>query len=118
MCRPKRMDPANPGRVAVSAAGSAIIAGEVPYRMPIEQMNVSLPPRMARFIRGKVKAGEYTNASEVVRDAVRHMQKAEAAKDPRAVRPHDFAPQLTVEERESVRSSVQRGVKDFEEGRY
>ena len=45
--------------------------------MPIEQMNISLPPRMARFIRGKVKAGEYTNASEVVRDAVRHMQAVE-----------------------------------------
>lgn len=47
--------------------------------MPIEQMNISLPPKMARFIRGKVKAGQYTNASEVVRDAVRHMQEAEAA---------------------------------------
>ena len=48
--------------------------------MPIEQMNISLPPKMARFIRGKVKAGQYTNASEVVRDAVRHMQEAEAAR--------------------------------------
>ena len=47
--------------------------------MPIEQMNISLPPKMARFIRGKVKAGAYTNASEVVRDAVRHMQELEIA---------------------------------------
>lgn len=46
--------------------------------MPIEQMNISLPPRMAKFIRGKVKAGQYTNASEVVREALRHMQEAEA----------------------------------------
>jgi putative addiction module CopG family antidote len=54
--------------------------------MPIEQMNISLPPKMARFIRGKVKAGDYTNASEVVRDAVRHMQEAEAArKEPRSI---------------------------------
>ena len=48
--------------------------------MPIEQMNISLPPKMARFIRAKVKAGDYTNASEVVRDAVRHMQDVEAAR--------------------------------------
>jgi antitoxin ParD1/3/4 len=47
--------------------------------MPLEQMNISLPPKMAKFIRGKVKAGQYTNASEVVRDAVRHMQEAESA---------------------------------------
>jgi putative addiction module CopG family antidote len=51
--------------------------------MPVEQMNISLPPKMARFIRGKVKAGDYTNASEVVRDAVRHMQEVEAAKKDR-----------------------------------
>lgn len=51
--------------------------------MPIEQMNISLPPKMARFIRGKVKAGAYTNASEVVRDAVRHMQELEIARNDR-----------------------------------
>jgi len=53
--------------------------------MPIEQMNISLPPKMARFIRGKVKDGQYTNASEVVRDAVRHMQETEAARSARAL---------------------------------
>jgi putative addiction module CopG family antidote len=46
-------------------------------------MNISLPPKMARFIRGKVKAGDYSDASEVVRDAVRHMQEVEAAKKDR-----------------------------------
>ena len=52
--------------------------------MPIEQMNISLPPKMARFIRSKVKAGDYTNASEVVRDAVRHMcRELEAARKDR-----------------------------------
>ena len=87
--------------------------------MPIEQMNISLPPRMARFIRGKVKAGEYTNASEVVRDAVRHMQEAEAfKKERRALLTEDFDAQLTAEERDSVRHSVQQGIKDLEEGRY
>lgn len=47
--------------------------------MPTEEMSISLPPQMAKFIRGKVKAGQYTDASEVVRDALRHMQEAEAA---------------------------------------
>jgi putative addiction module CopG family antidote len=38
-------------------------------------MNISLSPQMTRFIRGKVKAGEYTDASEVVRDAVRRQAR-------------------------------------------
>ena len=82
--------------------------------MPVEQMNISLPPRMARFIRGKVKAGEYTNASEVVRDAVRHMQEAEAEKKDRRAA---LAGELSPADRESVRQSVQRGIMDIEEGR-
>jgi putative addiction module CopG family antidote len=63
---------------------------------------------MARFIRGKVKAGQYTNASEVVRDAVRHMQEAEAVRKE----------QLTTSEYKDIRQRVQQGVKDLEEGRY
>ena len=83
--------------------------------MPIEQMNISLSPKMARFIRGKVKAGDYTNASEVVRDAVRHMQDDDAAKKSRGPAYPDT---LTSDERENVKQSVQQGVKDYEEGRY
>ncbi len=47
--------------------------------MATEQMNISMPPQMARFIRGKVKAGAYTNVSEAICDAIRGMQEAEAA---------------------------------------
>ena len=83
--------------------------------MPIEQMNISLPPKMARFIRGKVKAGDYSNASEVVRDAVRHMQDADATKKSRGLA---YPEPLTSDERENVKQSVQRGAKDYEEGRY
>src|ERR1035441_658927 len=46
--------------------------------MAVEQMNISISPKMAKFIRGKVKAGGYTNISEVVRTAVRRMQEEEA----------------------------------------
>ncbi|MBZ5609607.1 MAG: type II toxin-antitoxin system ParD family antitoxin [Acidobacteriia bacterium] len=74
--------------------------------MPIEQMNISLSPQMARFIRSRVKKGAYTNVSEVVRDAVRRMQEAEAFKKERAM----FA--------DSERSRVRQGIRDIEAGRF
>jgi len=85
--------------------------------MPIEQMNISLPPKMARFIRGKVKDGQYTNASEVVRDAVRHMQEAEASRSERALLT-DFEARLPVAERVDIQHSVKRGMNDIEAGRF
>ncbi len=85
--------------------------------MPIEQMNISLPPKMARFIRSKVKGGQYTNASEVVRDAVRHMQETEAARSERALLT-DFEAHLPALEREDIRRSVKRGIQDIEAGRF
>ena len=85
--------------------------------MPTEQMNISLPPKMARFIRAKVKGGQYADAGEVVRDAVRHMQEAEAAKKERALLA-DFEAQLPKREREDVQRSVRRGIRDIEAGRF
>ena len=85
--------------------------------MPIEQMNISLPPKMARFIRSKVKDGQYTNASEVVRDAVRHMQETDAARSERALLA-DFEGRLPAAEREDIRRSVKRGVQDIDTGRF
>jgi putative addiction module CopG family antidote len=47
--------------------------------MPIvEQWNISLPLKMAKYIRGKVTAGQYRNVSEVVCEAVRRMQESES----------------------------------------
>ncbi len=77
--------------------------------MPIEQMNISLPPKMARFIRGKVKAGDYTNASEVVRDAVRHMQDVEESK--RAAR-------AAVVDPEGAGAAVREGYAAIRRGEY
>jgi putative addiction module CopG family antidote len=85
--------------------------------MAIEQMNVSLPPKMARFIRGKVRNGEYTNMSEVVRDALRRMQEAEATSSSRTWLT-DIEAGLTHGEREGMRRAVRRGIQDIEEGRY
>src|SRR5262249_44241042 len=71
---------------------------------------------MAKFIRGKVKSGQYTNASEVVRDAVRHMQEAEATLKSL----HGDGPEapLLPGEQESVRAHVRQGIEDLENGRY
>ncbi len=63
--------------------------------MPAEELNISLPPKMARFIRAKVKSGQYANPGEAVLDAVRLMQDAEAAE---------------------LRASVMQGVAELERG--
>jgi antitoxin ParD1/3/4 len=85
--------------------------------MPIEQMNISISPQMARFIRDKVKKGEYTNISEVVRDAVRRMQEEEAVRKERELL-SDFESRLSKAGRESIRRGIKQGIKDVEEGRY
>ncbi len=38
-------------------------------------MNVSLPPTWEQFVATQVRAGEYGNASEVVRDALRLLRE-------------------------------------------
>lgn len=40
-------------------------------------MHINLSPEMENFIKGKVAAGSYGSAAEVIRDAVRRMQAEE-----------------------------------------
>ena len=40
-------------------------------------MNVSLPEELANFVKAKVSAGRYSSSSEVVREALRLMEKYE-----------------------------------------
>lgn len=40
-------------------------------------MNVSLPDELAEFIKAKVAAGRYSSSSEVVREALRLLEKVE-----------------------------------------
>jgi antitoxin ParD1/3/4 len=42
-------------------------------------MNVSLTPKLEGFVKAKVKTGDYNNASEVVREALRLLQREEDA---------------------------------------
>lgn len=87
--------------------------------MPVEQMNVSLSPKMAKFIRNKVKTGGYTNISEVVRTAVRRMQEEEAreARTARAAADGILA-QLSSQEVALVNRRARAGFAAIERGEY
>jgi putative addiction module CopG family antidote len=39
------------------------------------QLSVSITAELSRFIQREVKSGRYSSASEVVRDALRHMDQ-------------------------------------------
>ena len=43
----------------------------------MDQMNVSITDQLAGYVRKKVKSGRYNNASEVVREALRLLQREE-----------------------------------------
>ena len=43
-------------------------------------MNVSLTPELESFVNGKVQAGRYNSASEVVREALRLLEQHEQAR--------------------------------------
>ncbi len=40
-------------------------------------MNFSLTPSLEQFVRDRAESGDYNNASEVVRDAIRLLKRAE-----------------------------------------
>lgn len=42
-------------------------------------MNVSLPEELARFVKEKVDAGRYASSSEIVREALRLLERREQA---------------------------------------
>ena len=49
--------------------------------MPLATMNISLPQPLAAFVEAEVASGSYGTASEVVRDALRLLQRARAARE-------------------------------------
>lgn len=44
-------------------------------------MNISLTPQLSKYVNKRVASGQYTSASELVRESLRLMQKQDAAKD-------------------------------------
>src|SRR5260370_38683205 len=87
--------------------------------MAVEQMNISISPQMAKFIRSKVAAGGYTNISEVIRAAVRRMQEEEA-REARLARlgAGEILDELTDGDKASIRERVQAGFVAIERGEY
>ena len=87
--------------------------------MPVKQMNISLSPEMAEFIRRKVRTGSYTNISEVVRTAVRRMQEEETRDARNARRTADeILAQLSGADLALVNRRARQGVAAIERGEY
>lgn len=85
----------------------------------MDQMNISITPKLAGYVRTQVKSGRYNNASEVVRDAIRRMQKEEAA-TLRLATPAAEAilSDLNAAEVGLIRRKVLAGMQSMEAGRY
>ena len=85
----------------------------------MDQMNVSITDRLAGYVRKKVKSGQYNNASEVVREALRRMEDDEA-RAVRLARPtvEDILSDLTEVQLEGIRQRVRAGLESIEHGEY
>jgi|ERR1700685_3580550 antitoxin ParD1/3/4 len=75
--------------------------------MPINarQLNVSITPHFSKFIRDKVKSGRYSNASEVVREALRRLEQEEM-----------ITQQSTILDPDNVQEAVLAGLRSIERG--
>ena len=62
-------------------------------------MNINFPPVDEQYIKGKIDAGFYSNATELVRDAVRRMREAD-------------------EKRQELLAAVQLGEEQIARGQY
>jgi antitoxin ParD1/3/4 len=85
----------------------------------MDQMNVSITDRLAGYVRKKVKAGRYNNASEVVREALRRMED----EDERALRlakptAEDILTDLTEEQLDGIRRRVRASIEGIGEGKF
>jgi len=65
-------------------------------------LNVSLTPELEAYIASKVKSGNYTSASEVVREGLRLLKD------------YDY---LRVNRAEALRAHIEKGWQDSENGR-
>jgi len=71
------------------------------------QLNVSITPHFSKYIRDKVKSGRYSNASEVVREALRRLEQEEMV-----------AQQSAIVDPDNVKEAVLDGLRSIEVGRF
>jgi antitoxin ParD1/3/4 len=69
------------------------------------QLNVSITAHFSRFIRDKVRSGRYSNASEVVREALRRLEQEEM-----------IAEQTAIVDPDNVQDAVLAGLRSIERG--
>jgi antitoxin ParD1/3/4 len=85
----------------------------------MDQMNVSITDELAGYVRKKVKSGRYNNASEVVRDALRRMER-EDERTLRLAKPsaEDILTDLTEEQLDAIRRRVRSSIANIEGGKF
>jgi antitoxin ParD1/3/4 len=82
------------------------------------QMNVSMTEALAGYVRGRVRSGRFSNASEVVREALRRMQEQEARSlRLESARTEDVLADLDADAWDDIRRRVSEGLADAEAGR-
>ena len=70
-------------------------------------LSVSLTPHFSQYIRQKVKSGRYTDASDVVRDALRRLEQEEVLQEQAPLLDPPDAPEL-----------IQQGIASMKRGDY
>src|ERR1700733_11605924 len=71
------------------------------------QLNVSITPHFSKFIRDKVKSGRYSNASEVVREALRRLEQEEMVTE-----------QSVIVDPDNMKEAVLQGLGSIERGDF
>jgi antitoxin ParD1/3/4 len=71
----------------------------------MRQLNVSITPYFSKFIQKKVKSGRYSNASEVVREALRRLDQEELLQEQAVI----TDPDNLYEELQQAYDSLDRG---------
>jgi antitoxin ParD1/3/4 len=70
-----------------------------------KQLNVSITPHFSNFIRKRVSSGRYSNASEVVREALRRLEQEEVVRE-----------QSIIVDPDNAREAVLQGLASIERG--
>ncbi len=85
----------------------------------MDQMNVSITPALAGYVKQKVKSGRYKNASEVVREALRMMEDQEA-RSLRLAEPtvEDLMADLSQTELDQIRGRVRTAIAELGRAEY
>src|ERR1700736_2083704 len=85
----------------------------------MDQMNVSITDQIAGYVRKRVKAGRYNNASEVVREALRRMED-EDQQALRLAKPtaEDILTDLIEAQLDGIRRRVRASIEGIEAGKF